>query len=426
MKILAAGLDRGGLVSYEMGGQGLVRLQEVGVVGTGVPNIEGRDKHVQKIARFEYEGHKYIIMGRKGLVLDVYVDVSQGSSDGLLFSKRKRLISSQIRSDFFISLEVNYELNSSGEKEGYVRCCTGFGYCYFIALEKLMNSTYDDFTMSFGMNGFVGFFQMFKFGGKDDEEEGWKIVYGGKDRGINLMELKEHCNIWRSKNIKTVNGTRSKKYEDNDTLEEPVWIQDVLMLNDGEDFENLKILAITKFGKLLKYFPTFSKFPIDEYQIFDQLSIKSIVQLRKGLVMVNNGFNTVVIFDVENWVVVKEFQMVTGSLSTVKTVEIDKSLLTEDLSNITSIHLVFISSNVDKFLRTYLMFETGKDNWTSKLMSKQKINEVVTEMDIHRSEDVPIAQIQYIVRNSQVRHAMKHHVEEEEINSYISKRSRIK
>jgi hypothetical protein len=142
--------------------------------------------------------------------------------------------------------------------------------------------------------------------------------------------------------------------------------------------------------------------------------------------MVNNGFNTVVIFDVENWVVVKEFQMVTGSLSTVKTVEIDKSLLTEDLSNITSIHLVFISSNVDKFLRTYLMFETGKDNWTSKLMSKQKINEVVTEMDIHRSEDVPIAQIQYIVRNSQVRHAMKHHVEEEEINSYISKRSRIK
>lgn len=382
MKLFGSLLESGGICSYEMNDSLQLKKNFHSLK-------QGRDNHVQKLCKFQYSGLDYLLIGRKGLVLDILLD----DCSGLRFIKRKGLISSQVRSDFFVSIEINNEINENKELEKWIRCCTGFGYCYFIKLEKLMDSKFDDFAMSFGMSGFVGFFKMFKF--NEDDDSNWKIIYGGKDRGINVFELNDHVNVWKSKSI-------NKKTENN----EHVWIENVLLI--GDEFKEFKILAITKFGKILKYFPNFSKFPIDEYQIFDQLSIKNIFKLNNEIILINNGFNELILFDFKNWKLVKQFKIITGSLSVFKLVNIGDN-----------ISLIITSSNMDLNLRIYLIWEFNQ-NWYIKLITKNKIDGIITEILVNNT-DVPMDKIHRIIHNYSNK---KHHNEVNEATNH-TKKSRI-
>jgi hypothetical protein len=277
-------------------------------------------------------------VGRKGLAIDIY-----DKCFDLLRSKR--LMSTQQESDFFISLEV---LDNSDFK-----ACTGLGYVYFIGLDKLIGPNINDFGMSFGLNGPIGFFQYFKM---PDE----RIMIGGKDREINLIELSSHKIVWKSNTRKRVTH-----FEDVELQKDPLWILNCVRVNHTDDS---RIIAASRFGELLVYDPAISRQPLDIIQI-SKNPIRHL-QLVKDIIFIADAFNNVILMNLHRMNVINMFRLPIGPLGSVAFKEL------EDARHGESRFLIVATDTVERNLSTYIV-EGGLMTCLSRVWIDSTVSDIL-------------------------------------------------
>lgn len=324
---------------------------------------KGRQWYIQKLCSFTWRGNSYILAGRKGLTLDVY------NSTDYKCIKSKHLMTTQVDCDYFVSMEVF--------PNGEFRACSGLGYCYFLSLETLLLSGYNDFSMSFGLHGSVSFFKFIPSRSEAQASESKKrVVVGGKDRELAVIEIDTHTNVWKSKSLRKVD-----KALDTVINREPVWIQDVAIMPTDPSAtggqEECSILAVTRFGKLQVYDTGISRFPIDVIQISEN-PIRHLHALGKHI-LIADVFNGVTILDQDTHAVVNRLKMPLGPLSTIVTFPLgsDKSR--------TDKFMVFTGCSLDKRLRLYL-FEDGV---STCLDCTEPMGSTISEMVLLETEPLP-------------------------------------
>lgn len=299
--------------------------QNLRLVKTEVFGAKGKQCYVQKFCQFTRGGRSYLVVGRKRLSIQIY-DIY----DNFKCVSDKQLMTNQDAADFFVTIEV-----IGGEFKG----CTGLGYCYFLNIDTLMTSCFNDFSMSFGLHGPVSFLKFLP------ASEDSLVILGGKDREIAILDVQTHLTVWKSKSSKKIDKIYQPYMQ-----KEPIWIQDVAIIKKTET--EVKFIAATRFGKLLFYNTQVSRLPIDEIEISEN-PIKHL-KLIDDMLFIADSFDNVTLFDYENQKIINKFQMRTGAISSMSFLELDTNGSMERRNNERpSNFLTFVTSYSDKCLRLY-------------------------------------------------------------------------
>lgn len=284
----------------------------------------GKQHYVQQFCEFVKDGTRYLLVGRKGLTVQIF-DIDRNFK----CISTKQLMTNQDDSDFFISLDVVH---------GEFRASTGLGYCYFLNINSLINSCFNDFSMSFGLQGPISFFKVLP------ASQDSLVIIGGKDREIAIVDVDSHLTIWKSKTPKKFD----KLYQPYINKErESIWIQDVVIVK--EDGSEVKFIAATRFGKLLFFNTEVSRLPIDEIEIGEN-PIKHLKLISENTLFIADSFDNVTLFDIDNQKIINKFQMKTGALSSMSYIKLRSAL--PELRETEGV-LTFITSYVDSSLRIY-------------------------------------------------------------------------
>lgn len=338
----------------------------------------GKQQYVQKFCEFQKDGNRYLLIGRKGLTIQIF-DVEKNYK----CISTKQLMTNQDDSDFFISLDV---------VDNEFRGSTGLGYCYFLNINALINSCYNDFSMSFGLQGAISFFKFLP------ESENSLVIIGGKDREITIVDVESHLTVWKSKTPKKLD----KLYQPYINKErDAIWIQDVAVLR--ENGNEVKFIAATRFGKLLIYNTQVSRLPIDEIEISEN-PIKHL-KLVDNILFIADSFDNVILFDYENQKIINKFQMKTGALSSMEFIELDTIPTNSETPRATntagesSSFLTFTASYLDKCLRLYKVEEGYKT-----LISGVHLGAGPSpEIQVIEKDDIPEILKQDLVQNKRLR-----------------------
>lgn len=300
--------------------------------------VKGRDHYIQKLCRFTRGGERFIIAGRKGLIIDIYDEEYE-------LVTTKKLLSTKQDSDFFIGLQVINETE--------LKACSGLGYCYFFSIEMLLTSSYDELGMSFGLHGSVGFF-------KHLADPTPRVIVGGKDREITVIELESHKLIWKSKCVKRTH------FED--SLLEPVWIQDTVIVQHGLDEH--RFIAASRFGALLIYDPLISRQPLEKIQVSEN-PIRHIHMIDDTL-FIADAFNNVTLLHYPRLKVINKFKIPIGPLGSVALQRLEPN--TREGTRF----LVFATGTIENSLKVFLV-DDGYPSCLSSISTDSTVSSLILE-----------------------------------------------
>lgn len=330
----------------------------------------GKQHYAQKFCEFVKDNTRYLVVGRKGLSIQIY-DID----NDFKHVSTKQLMTNPNVADFFVSIDV---------KDGEFKGCTGLGYCYFLKINVLISSCFNDFSMSFGLHGPVSFLKFLP------ETDGDLVILGGKDREITLLDVDSHLSVWKSKNPKRID----KLYQSY-VQKEPIWIQDVAVLKYTDNVE-VEFIAATRFGKLLFYNTQVSRLPIDEIEISEN-PIKHL-HLLDDLLLIGDSFDNVILFDYERQKVVNKFQMKTGAVSSMNFILMESND-NEGGNNCRKSFLSFVTSYTDKCLRLYKI----QDGYKTLISGIHLDTGASPEICIIEKDDIPEALKQNLSQNKRLR-----------------------